>query len=68
MASTAKDLDIDSTNFYKMPFNDVIDLVSDKKVYLHKGFAYVPQTELLSVFVVLFRQLLSVELEVSYLF
>lgn len=61
--STAKDItDFDSVNFYKIPFGDVLDLVADRKVYLHKGLAYVPESELLSVFVATYRHHLTTEL------
>lgn len=61
----SRELDIDNIDFYELPFSEVFDLVSDRKVYVYKGIAYVPQTELLSVFVSHFRHFLQVEMNVS---
>ncbi|XP_058809183.1 DNA primase large subunit-like isoform X2 [Phymastichus coffea] len=59
---TAKDVDFINLDFYELPFYEIFDLVSDRKVYVHKGIAYVPQTELQSVFVSHFRHYLQVEM------
>eukprot|EP00250_Pteridium_aquilinum_P035747 c9887_g1_i1 orf=648-2051(-) len=48
----------DST-FYKVPFEEVPELVSGRKVYIQKGLAYVPRTQLASIIVGQFRSKLS---------
>ncbi|XP_008207104.1 DNA primase large subunit isoform X1 [Nasonia vitripennis] len=60
--STAKEGDFENTDFYELPFDKVVDLISDRKVYLHKGIAYVPQNDLITVFLTHFRTNLSIEL------
>ena len=34
---------------YKVPFEEVIDLIRQRRVYVHAGFAYVPQSDLVSI-------------------
>jgi len=34
---------------YKVPFEEVLDLVRGRRVFLRAGFAYVPQSELISI-------------------
>ena len=36
------------TEFFKVPFTDVVDLVRKRAVYIQKGFAYVSQVSYLS--------------------
>lgn len=64
--STVREGDFENTDFYELPFDKVVDLISDRKVYLHKGIAYVPQNDLITVFLAHFRTNLSIELNVSY--
>jgi DNA primase large subunit len=52
-------------DFYELPFDEVVDLISERKVYVHRGVAYVPQSEFVSVFVTHFRSNLALELNVS---
>ncbi|MCO5583929.1 hypothetical protein L7F22_037847 [Adiantum nelumboides] len=47
------------SKFYKVPFEEVPELVSGRKVYIHKGLAYVPSTQLASLVVGQFRSKLS---------
>lgn len=49
-----------------MPFQKVIDLVRSRKVYVTKGVAYVPQTDLISLFVSYFRKNLLEGMDVSF--
>ena len=63
-ASTKADIVFDKINFYKMPFHKVVDLISDRAVFVHNGYALVPQNELVFYFADYFRQHLIVELEV----
>ncbi|XP_017875247.1 DNA primase large subunit-like [Ceratina calcarata] len=56
--STAKITNIDTTDFYKVPFQKVTDLIRGRKVYLSKGIAYIPHIELISLFTSYFRKIL----------
>eukprot|EP00958_Prasinococcus_capsulatus_P027829 scaffold5931_cov410-Prasinococcus_capsulatus_cf.AAC.7 len=49
----------DSSRFYKVPFEEVPELVASRRVYLSKGFAYVPRDQLSSLVVGHFRSKLS---------
>lgn len=44
---------------YKVPFEEVLDLVRGRRVFLRAGFAYVPQSELVSIVGGQFRARLS---------
>ncbi|CAL7943762.1 unnamed protein product [Xylocopa violacea] len=57
--STAKITNIDTTDFYQVPFQKVTDLVRLRKVYVSEGIAYVPQADLVSLFVSYFRKHLN---------
>ncbi|KAJ8687034.1 hypothetical protein QAD02_022828 [Eretmocerus hayati] len=61
-ASYWKDGDFENMDFYELPFEEVVDLVADRKVYLKKGIAYVPHSDLSVVFVTHYRSNLFVEL------
>ncbi|XP_011504634.1 PREDICTED: DNA primase large subunit-like [Ceratosolen solmsi marchali] len=61
-ASTVFTGDFENMDFYELPFDEVVDLINDRKVYVHRGIAYVPQSEFISVFVTHFRSNLAVEL------
>ncbi|XP_039252683.2 DNA primase large subunit-like [Styela clava] len=50
---------VQSTNFYKVPFTDVLNLVSSRRVFINSGYAYVPQSELISIISTRFREHLS---------
>jgi DNA primase large subunit len=50
--ASRRDLDagqIDNPEHYKVPFEEVIDLVRQRKVFLREGFAYVPEPDLVSI-------------------
>ncbi|KAK9108518.1 hypothetical protein Syun_024529 [Stephania yunnanensis] len=47
------------TLFFKVPFEEVPELVAGRKVFIHKGFAYVAMHQVVSVVVTQFRSLLS---------
>ncbi|XP_076648228.1 DNA primase large subunit [Halictus rubicundus] len=57
-SSTAKITSIDTSEFYKVPFQRVTDLIRSRRVYLTNGMAYIPQTDLVSLFVSYFRKIL----------
>ncbi|CAB3984192.1 DNA primase large subunit [Paramuricea clavata] len=50
---------VEMTNYYKVPFTEVLDLVRWRKVYLEKGYAYVPRDRLVSIISNCFRIHLS---------
>ncbi|XP_033644569.1 DNA primase large subunit-like [Asterias rubens] len=56
---------IEHTDFYKVPFTEALDLVRGRKVYLHKGWAYVPHNDLVSIILSAFRSHLSQALAVT---
>jgi len=47
------------TEFFKVPFTDVLDLVRRRAVYIQNGFAYVSQNDLVSIIIGGFRAHLS---------
>ncbi|XP_010530556.1 PREDICTED: probable DNA primase large subunit [Tarenaya hassleriana] len=47
------------TIYYKVPFEEVPDLVASRRVYIHKGFAFVAGSQLVSLVVTQFRSNLS---------
>ncbi|XP_043497608.1 DNA primase large subunit-like [Polistes fuscatus] len=61
--STFKITNIDTVDFYKVPFQKVIDLVRTRKVYLEDGMAYVPRNDLISLCISYFRQKLITGIE-----
>lgn len=65
--SSYKDIDVCNLDYYKLPYTDVLDLIHDRKVFVQKGMAYVPQTDLISVFVTAFKKSLSADLLVRKL-
>ncbi|PVD23016.1 hypothetical protein C0Q70_16277 [Pomacea canaliculata] len=60
-------LAIENVQHYKVPFTEALDLVRSRRVYVHHGFAYVPQDDLVSILLTLFRMQLSHSLAVSNL-
>ncbi|XP_069462279.1 DNA primase large subunit isoform X1 [Ambystoma mexicanum] len=50
---------IDEQEFYKVPFQDALDLVRPRKVFLRKGFAYIPHQEIITIVLNDFRTKLS---------
>jgi len=54
------------THFWKVPFEDVTDLVAQRRVLLHKGNAFVPSSALASIVVGRFRSALSKALAVTH--
>lgn len=55
----------DMVDFYKVPFLQVCSLVRSRRVYLQKGFAYIPSSELVVCILTTFRAHLSEALAVS---
>lgn len=50
---------VQSKDFYKVPFTDVLDLVSSRRVFLRAGNAYIPSRDLLSIVGTIFKDNLS---------
>lgn len=44
------------TEFYKVSFYRVSDLIRSRRVYLSQGIAYIPQIDLVSLFLSYFRK------------
>lgn len=56
---------IGGTDYYKVPFTEVLDLVKCRRVYLRRGYAYIPESDLVSIVVTVFRTHLSHALAVT---
>ncbi|KAL0964647.1 hypothetical protein UPYG_G00327000 [Umbra pygmaea] len=46
-------------DFYKVPFQDALDLVRGRKVYLQEGFVYIPHMDIVTIILNDFRTRLS---------
>ncbi|KZC07086.1 PREDICTED: DNA primase large subunit-like [Dufourea novaeangliae] len=62
-SSTPKLVNIELSEFYKVPFRKVTDLVRSRRVYITEGMAYIAQADLVSLFVSHFRANLHDSLE-----
>lgn len=56
---------IDSTEFYKVPFSHVISLVKKRKVFVMYGEAFVPEGEIAFMFVPYFKRILISSFEAA---
>ena len=59
MRSTNQKGEIGEMAFYKVPFEEILDLVAARKVYIHQGHAYVPRDQLVTIVANHFRSMLS---------
>ncbi|XP_072246490.1 DNA primase large subunit [Leuresthes tenuis] len=50
---------VEKQDFYKVPFQDALDLVRTRKVYLKAGYAYIPQQDIVTIVLNDFRTRLS---------
>ena len=50
---------------FQVHFTEALDLVQKRKVYVHKGHAYVPYDEMVSILLSVYRTHLSQALAVS---
>ncbi|KAL4640910.1 DNA primase large subunit [Arapaima gigas] len=50
---------VEEQDFYKVPFQDALDLVRTRKVFLKDGFAYVPHQDIVTIVLNDFRTTLS---------
>ena len=55
---------VTSGAFYKVPFEDALELVQARRVYLRGGYAYVPSTDVITLVMGVFRARLSAALTV----
>ncbi|XP_048758836.1 DNA primase large subunit-like [Ostrea edulis] len=55
----------DTNEYFKVPFSDVLDLVRGRKVFLSKGFAYVPKDDMISILITHYRAHLSQQLALT---
>ena len=53
------DSDMLTLEFFKVPFEDALELVKARKCYLTQGVAYVQRNDMLSISVGIFRARLS---------
>ncbi|KAJ3342485.1 hypothetical protein HDU93_002244 [Gonapodya sp. JEL0774] len=53
------------TQFYKIPWTKVLELVATRRVFLHRGLAYVPSDHILSLVVSEYRAYLQQALETT---
>eukprot|EP00047_Mylnosiga_fluctuans_P006135 m.245055 g.245055 ORF g.245055 m.245055 type:complete len:521 (-) comp14592_c0_seq1:83-1645(-) len=51
--------DIESTDYYKVPFEDALELVRSRRTFLSEGVAYVAREDMFSITVGVFRSRLS---------
>jgi hypothetical protein len=66
-AATANtEYNYNTTDYYKVPFMDVLQLVSRREVYLEGGHAYVSRTKIISIVEGKFRTVLSKSLAHAY--
>ncbi|XP_074640778.1 DNA primase large subunit-like [Tubulanus polymorphus] len=56
---------IQGIDYFKVPFTEAHDLVRSRKIYLEKGYAYVPHSDLVSLIAGVFRTNLSHALSVT---
>ncbi|KAG5444745.1 DNA primase large subunit [Clonorchis sinensis] len=60
--TAATGVDFSTTAFYKVYFSEVPELVRSRRIYIRAGFAYVPDSDLVSLVVSHFRTALSCSL------
>jgi DNA primase large subunit len=56
---------IRSEDYFKVHFTEALDLVRGRKVYLEKGYAYIPKQDLVSIIQGTFRSMLSRDLAIT---
>lgn len=56
---------IDSMQFYRVPFSHVTSLIKKRKVFVMHGEAFVPEGEIAFMFVPYFKRILISSFEVS---
>ncbi|XP_040033779.1 DNA primase large subunit [Gasterosteus aculeatus] len=56
---------VEEQDFYKVPFQDALDLVRARKVYLKAGYVYIPQKDIVTIVLNDFRTRLSKSLALT---
>lgn len=62
---SSHDNNIDNTQFYRIPFSHIANLIKKRKVFVTRGEAFVPDQEMAFMFVSYFRRILISNFEVS---
>lgn len=65
-SASTTEFNYNNSDYYKVPFMDVLQLVSRREVYLEGGYAYVSRTKILSIVEGKFRTSLSKNLAYAY--
>ena len=65
-SASTTEFNYNNSEYYKVPFMDVLQLVSRREVYLEGGYAYVSRTKILSIVEGKFRTSLSKNLAHAY--
>ena len=60
-----EDIDVNNTLFYKIPYLCVRNLIRDRSVYIKRGIAFVPSTNLIFVVSQSFKEHLNRDINVS---
>ncbi|XP_022318289.2 DNA primase large subunit-like [Crassostrea virginica] len=55
----------DTVEYFKVPFTEVLDLVRGRRVYLSRGFAYVPKDDMIVILITHYRAHLSQQLALT---
>lgn len=58
-------VNIDNTQFYRVPFFHIANLIKKRKVFIAQGEAFVPEQEMAFMFVSHFKKILMSSFEVS---
>ncbi|KAL5022677.1 hypothetical protein ScPMuIL_001832 [Solemya velum] len=64
-SGNAGSVKVKTTEYFKVPFTDALDLVKGRKVYLHKGLAYIACDDMVSILLTVYRTYLSHALAVT---
>uniref|UniRef100_A0A1A8EWW6 DNA primase large subunit n=1 Tax=Nothobranchius korthausae TaxID=1143690 RepID=A0A1A8EWW6_9TELE len=56
---TVSGITVEDQDFYKVPFQDALDLVKTRKVFLKEGYAYIPHQDIVTIVLNDFRTRLS---------
>ncbi|XP_076021141.1 DNA primase large subunit [Genypterus blacodes] len=56
---TVSGIKVEDQDFYKVPFQDALDLVRTRRVYLKAGYVYIPQQDIVTIVLNDFRTSLS---------
>ncbi|KAI5721708.1 hypothetical protein M8J77_024552 [Diaphorina citri] len=51
-----------SKDYYKVPFTEVLDLISKRRIFVHKGFGYITSQDIISVIATQYRSFISKQL------